>query len=72
MEEGWNSVKRVCSISVLILVTVGVAGAGEITCHAIRYTFLKKNLDVKDVPRSPQQGRVLLIISMMSGGRALF
>ena len=55
MEEGWNSVKWVWSI-LLLMVVLGGAEGGEITCHAIRYTFLNKNLDVTDVPRSPQQG----------------
>ena len=61
MKEGWNSVKRVWSI-LLLVVVLGVAEGGEITCHAIRYTFLNKNLDVSDVPRSPQQGIKFKII----------
>jgi len=53
-------VKRVCSIWCLVLLYVvatqnGVE-AGEITCHAIRYTFLQKNLDISDVPKTTQQG----------------
>ena len=63
MEEGWNNVKRVCSISVLILVLVGVVGAGETSCHAIRYTFLKKNLDITDVPKTTQQGEKKFVFS---------
>ena len=59
MEEGWNSVKWVWSI-LLLMVVLGGAEGGEITCHAIRYTFLNKNLDVTDVPRSPQQGIYLI------------
>jgi len=50
-----GSVKRVCTL-LLLLATVGGTGAGEITCHTIRYTFLRKNLDVTHVPKSPQQG----------------
>ena len=36
-----------------------VVGAAEITCHAIRYTFLNKNLEVSEIPKSPQQGKVI-------------
>jgi hypothetical protein len=43
----------------VVLVTViwvGVAGAGEITCNGIRYTYYNKGMDVADFPKSPQQG----------------
>ena len=59
MEEGWSSVSKVCSIwCLLYLVSLGEVGAGEITCHAIRYTFLQKNLDISDVPKTTQQGEI--------------
>ena len=62
-KEGWNNVKRVCSIWCLVLfyvvATQNGVEAGEITCHAIRYTFLQKNLDISDVPKTTQQGEQL-------------
>jgi hypothetical protein len=51
-----------------LLLMVNVAGAGEISCHSIRYTYYNKGLDVADVPKSPQQGtdnihnRILILI----------
>jgi hypothetical protein len=44
-------------LTIFQLLLVELAGAGEITCHGIRYTYYNKGLDVADVPKSPQQGR---------------
>ena len=40
---------------------VGVDG-GEIACHAIRYIFNNKNLDVSEVPVSPRQGKCNILV----------
>ena len=52
--------QRVCGPTLLyfylIFVTNNVVSSGEIACHAIRYIFHNKNLDVSEVPTSPRQG----------------
>ena len=40
---------------------MGVDG-GEIACHAIRYIFNNKNLDVSEVPVSPRQGKCNILV----------
>ena len=61
----WNIVRRVWRqpadlqlvvLGVLLMGTVVVVEAGEITCHGIRYTYYNKGLDAADVPKTPQQG----------------
>ena len=35
-------------------------------CRGVRYAYLAKGLDLKDVPRQPRQGKGLLITSNLS------
>jgi hypothetical protein len=46
----------------LLLLTLGLllpaVGAGDISCQGIRYIYFNRGLDTRDIPRSPQQGRL--------------
>ena len=65
-----SNVKRVSCLSdmatqvvVPILLTVllpNLAMAGDISCQGMRYTYINKGLDLKDIPRSPKQGKAVL------------